>query len=51
MPQAEDGYAHTFFDVSPFIIYFTTMNTTRAMIMKSIMAPTKSPTSNFTGPS
>jgi hypothetical protein len=40
----------TFFDMSAFIIYFTSMNTTSAMIRKLIMAPTKSPAMKLIGP-
>ena len=35
---------------SSFIINLTIRNTTSAMITKSIIAPTKSPTRNFIGP-
>jgi hypothetical protein len=41
---------YLFVVASSFIMNLTTMNTTSAMMRKSIIAPTKSPTRNFTGP-
>ena len=42
--------SYLFAVASSFIINLTIRNTTSAIIAKSIIAPTKSPTSNFTGP-
>jgi hypothetical protein len=38
-----------FLVVSPFMTYLTATKTTSAMITKSIIAPTKSPSRNFIG--
>jgi hypothetical protein len=44
------GNGQTFWEVSPFMTYFTIRNTTSAIMMKSIRTATKSPIANFTGP-
>ena len=46
--QEKGGYL--FWVASSFIINLTIRKTTSAMMIKSIMAPIKSPTANFTGP-